>query len=107
MKPADKTPQERPKQQVSAVPVKRNIKPDVDSQIPHGKLTGRTLGYVMKHEEWYYNYMQDNDLIYKWGLYIQETIDKPKRYQFMSSNGEIWLGLREVPGNGIQSEYIE
>lgn len=100
--------QERPKQQASAIQVKRNLKPDPEMELPYGKFQGRTLGYVMKHEDWYYQYMQDNDLIYKWGLYIPEVPkNRSKTPVFLTEDGEYWVSIREVPGNGVPSEYID
>lgn len=71
---------------------------DTSRLLPHGKFKGRTLQYIKDHEQWYYRYMQENDLISKWNLErikdIQIKTTKPKWDPLRVSADTVWMGVR-------------
>lgn len=74
---------------------------DVSRLLPHGKFKGRSLQYIKDNEQWYYRYMQENDLISKWNLEkiknIQIVTSKPKWDPFRAGNGKLWMGIICTP----------
>lgn len=70
---------------------------DWNCLVPYGKHEGDTLQYVKSTDEWYWNYIRDNNLIYEWGMFTlrNSTRRKKKIYdKIKSSAGEVWLDIR-------------
>ena len=83
---------------------------DDTALIPYGKWAQSTLQEVKEQDSNYYKWILTNDMIESWGLYKIKGHTKKKSKQpqwspFTSSTGEVWLGLREAPGNGVEYKY--
>ncbi len=79
---------------------------DYSAELPNGKHKGRTLEWVEEWDAWYFNWMQREGLIAAWGLVKAPVTAAKKSIYFISDSGQQWIGLREVPGNGMQSQYL-
>lgn len=70
---------------------------DTSATIPHGKYQGAILSWVIKNDDWYYNWMQENNIIAEWGLYrLKETVKKEYNHFVSPTTGQVWIGLRLV-----------
>ncbi len=74
----------------------------MDEVLPYGKFKGKTIGHVVKNEQWYHEYLENNNLMIQWNLLElkSEPVRKPKPKlwdPYISSTGEVWLGYREIP----------
>lgn len=72
---------------------------DFDAVLKFGKFAGITLGHIRKHEEWYYCYMLDNDLINNWGLYKEKVkaVNKGAAAFYSETDKAYWISIHEVP----------
>lgn len=71
-----------------------------DAEIPYGKYKGQTLSDVMEGDPKYYTWIEQNNLLGSWGLTMpkkKEQVHK-KDIGFLTSDGEMWLSIYEVPG---------
>ncbi len=70
---------------------------DNSAELPHGKYVGRTLGWVKATDDWYYNWLWDNDLILSWGLCQLKGEQAKKKYtHHITDDSERWIELYEV-----------
>lgn len=78
------------------------------SVMPHGKYKGKTLEYVMEHDEWYYNWLFKEHLITSWGLCksIQKQVTGKVTDYLYCENGEVWVGIIEYEVKGVCSPYL-
>ena len=73
---------------------------NLDAVLPYGKFSGKTFRYIIKHEEWYYNWLCNNQLLVDWRLVqLKQQARKPVfsiAGSYVADNGDIWLGIYEV-----------
>lgn len=82
------------------------IEADFQSLLPYGKYVNKTLQWVIDNDDNYTFWMYSNNLIASWGLVKLKQTQVHKPTGFLTENGETWIGIREVPSIGIQSEYL-
>lgn len=69
--------------------------------VPYGKHKGATLEEVMDDDPKYFTWLKENNLLGSWGLTKKKQVKKEVESKssvngFYATNGEIWIGLREV-----------
>lgn len=75
----------------------------MDEVLPYGKFKGKTIGHIVKNEQWYHEYLENNGLMIQWGLLalIDEPVRKPKpklwEPWYNADTGETYMGIREIP----------
>lgn len=85
---------------------------DPDAVIGHGKYVGKTLGYVMRNDDNYINWMDNNNLFTSWGLIRKKAQPKKKvdyvydQENWLITESDTWIGLREVNDQYRQSIYL-
>lgn len=74
-----------------------------EAVMPRGKFAGKTLEYLLKHEQWYIDYLENNNLMIQWNLLElkSEPVRKPKpklwEPWYNADTGETYMGIREIP----------
>ena len=84
----------------------------LDAQLPHGKHSGKTLQWVIENDDWYFSWMEENNILLSWGLVEEKQPKRPVEDKtalnslFEDSNGNKWIDLILYPGNGISSPFL-
>ena len=68
---------------------------DWEAIVPHGKYKGSTLEDVKYEDDWYWNWIQENDIINQWGMYLpKDQVHKKKVKSFWSDTDKrYWIGI--------------
>lgn len=77
---------------------KITINIDYEALVPFGKYKGKKLIWVKEHDNKYYSWMKKEGMIDKWSLVKSDKkiiVEKNKNVDFLTVNGEIWVGIRE------------
>jgi hypothetical protein len=71
---------------------------DPSAVLPYGKFVGKTVSHIQANEEWYWNWIVDNNVFAAWGL----LRDKPQKklYSNYTDGTSRWVGVVEYPGTG-------
>lgn len=101
---------EEPQEYKKAPPVDWNIwTPDYDKEIPHGKYQYATLGYVKRTDDWYMNWMYENNILGAWGLVkLRNPLEKKgKKYDKLTTAEGVWIDIIIVDEPTSSWESIE
>jgi len=78
--------------------------------VPYGKHQGRTAKWVYENNSKWWQWAEDNEVLYKWDLKVlkdtamEPVINKPRA--FISSKGEQWVSIRIVEETTSPSIWI-
>lgn len=65
--------------------------------IPHGKFKGATLKHVKENDDWYWSWIQLNNIIAEWGMVkLKGQVSAKKYSNYLTPDGEYWVDLRYV-----------
>lgn len=77
-----------------------------DWEIPYGKYKGSTLEELEYEDDWYYSWMIREHIVESWGLYRPKMQIKKKVAYHVYSDGQVWIGIREVEIKSTPSQYL-
>lgn len=98
-----------PQKQYKSVKVDwSKVEIDVSAEIPHGKYQGKTLGWIIEHDDNYSGWMYSNGIIASWGLLKKKELPKVLHQENQNDQrtGEIWIAIYELLGTGIPSPFL-
>lgn len=90
---------------------KKLYRESLGAVIPLGKYKGRLLSEIRETESWYYNWLWDEELLWKWGMMQLRTdamrAPRHKYDKLYVGQGTIWLCIQEVAERASSWEVME